>query len=75
MCGASAAVARLDRTSLARGRAVDDHRIEFSVRSIEATAAVDRARRAQLIELAVCMRTLPSEVAVPNFLPAVTGHT
>ena len=69
--GASAAVARLDRTSLARGRAVDDHRIEFSVRSIEATAAVDRARRAQLIELAVCGRC----PAKSSFLPAVTGHT
>ena len=71
--GASAAVARLDRTSLARGRAVDDHRIEFSVRSIEATVAVDRARRAQLIELAVCRRC-PAKLP---FLPAVTaaGHT
>ena len=69
--GASAAVARLDRTSLACGRAVDDHRIEFSVRSIEATAAVDRARRAQLIELAVCGRC-PAKL---SFLPAVTGHT
>ena len=46
-------------------------RIEFSVRSIEATAAVDRARRVQLIELAVCGRC-PAKLL---FLPAVTGHT
>ena len=39
--------------------------------SIEATAAVDRARRAQLIELAVCGRC-PAKL---SFLPAVTGHT
>ena len=46
-------------------------RIEFSVRSIEATAAVDRARQVQLIELAVCGRC-PAKL---SFLPAVTGHT
>ena len=59
----SAAVARLDRTSLARGRAVDDHRIEFSVRSGDSggrsseTGAADRVGS---------LRTLPSEVAVPT---------
>ena len=68
---ASAVVVRLDRTSHTRGRAEDDHRIEFSVRSIEATAAVDRARRVQLIALVVCGRC-PAKL---SFLPAVTGHT
>ena len=68
--GAPTVVACLDRTSFACGYAEDDHRIEFSVRSIEVVAAVDRARRVQLIELAVCGRC-PAKL---SFLPAVTGH-
>ena len=43
----------------------------IALSSAEATAAVDRARRAQLIELAVCGRC-PAKL---SFLPAVTGHT
>ena len=46
-------------------------RIEFSVWSIEATVAVDRARRVQLIELAVFGRC-PAKL---SFLPTVTEHT
>ena len=61
-------VARFDRTSLARGRAVDDHRIEFSVRSIEATAAGGQSSETGAADRVGSLRTLPSETVVP------TGH-
>ena len=60
-------VARLDRTSLARGHAEDDHciNIEFSVHSIEVTAW-SRSSETGEADRAGYVRTPPSAVLLPT---------
>ena len=62
--GAPTVIARLDRTSLARGHA-EDHRIEFSVRSIEVTVW-GRSSETGAADRAGSVRTLPSAVLLPT---------